>query len=72
MPGTEVRVEAVVGVGPCGDMMKYWAFSLDAVSVLPKCVAAKTASAAIWFCDAEFGAAPVVSSHTPASAPPVG
>src|SRR6266516_5196742 len=60
------------GLVPVGDVTTYWAFRFEAGSVFPKCSAVAIASAAIWGWVALAGAGTDVSSHTPASAPPVG
>src|SRR5580693_4304051 len=52
--------------------MKYWSLALDAWVVLPKWLAAFSASVANCAGEATSGAAAVVSSHAPANAPPVG
>src|SRR3954447_13261019 len=57
---------------PDGETMTYCALRLLLALVLPKCPAAVTASAANWWPVAWLGAAMLLSTHTPASAPPVG
>jgi len=53
-------------------MITYWASRLAAAVVLPKWAAALTASTPSWWPLAVCGDAVLSSTHTPASAPPVG
>ena len=55
-----------------GDTMKYCTLRLAAAVVLPKCAAARAASVPSWAALALDGDAALLSSHVPASAPPVG
>src|SRR5438270_8811340 len=50
--------------------MTYWAFRFEAAVVLPKCVAALTASTPSWWPLAALGDAVLSSTQTPASTPP--
>ena len=57
---------------PLGDTTMYCALRFDAAVVLPKWVAAETATVPIWCPLAWLGAADPVLAQTPASVPPVG
>src|SRR5947207_14692815 len=60
------------GCVPCADTTTYWALRFFAALVLPKWDAAVTASIPISCSVAVPGAAVALSTHTPASAPPIG